>query len=331
MTNIKLIHTASQALIYKFKNTKTKIYKCNANIHFNRECLKHNLVPKYITNTTHISITHYNQNKINNNINRLRLKEEIKLLYLKKQHLNKQLYYTHIQIANTWGNNWNIIEESINEKINIDSENKYKNINKKVENLKQYQTPNPTQKTEFYPRVINNTNITFTNEELNILNQGSKYNTKQKPKNWIRTLALEAETAINELPITEQDYTRWKVANTITKLYNSKQHQYSNHKENKTLKAIKTKLQENKATITRADKGNTIVIIYQTEYNQKIKDLITSGQFNKLAKDPNNIFQKSLKTRVKKLKLTISNYQRLRLININPKAPNLKGLIKLHK
>jgi hypothetical protein len=102
------------------------------------------------------------------------IKEEIKLLYLKKQHLNKQLYYTHIQIANTLGNNWNIIEESINEKINIDSENKYKNINKKLENLKQYQTPNPTQKTEFYPRVINNTNITFTNVQNTIPNKNLK-------------------------------------------------------------------------------------------------------------------------------------------------------------
>jgi hypothetical protein len=52
-------------------------------------------------------------------------------------------------------------------------------------------------------------------------------------------------------------------------LYNSKQLQHSNHKENKTLKAIKTKLLENKAIIAHADKGNTMVIIYQTEYDQK--------------------------------------------------------------
>jgi hypothetical protein len=45
MINIKVIHNASQALIYKFKNTKTKTQKCTANIlYFNRECLKHNLL-----------------------------------------------------------------------------------------------------------------------------------------------------------------------------------------------------------------------------------------------------------------------------------------------
>jgi hypothetical protein len=73
-----------------------------------------------------------------------------------------------------------------------------------------------------------------------------------------------------------------------------------------------------------------MVIIYQTEYNQKIKDFIVTGQFNQLVKDPTSIFQKSLKICVKKLKCTISDYQRHQLININPKAPNLKGLIKLH-
>jgi hypothetical protein len=92
-------------------------------------------------------------------------------------------------------------------------------------------------------QVINNTKITFTNEELTILNQGLKYNNNQKPQNWIRTLALEAETAINQLLIIEQDHTRWKVANSIKKLYNSKPYQRNNYKENKTLKAIISKLQ----------------------------------------------------------------------------------------
>ena len=54
---------------------------------------------------------------------------------------------------------------------------------------------------KFYPRVINKTNITFSDEEMTILNKGLKYNLNFKQKqNWISTLALEAETAINQLP-----------------------------------------------------------------------------------------------------------------------------------
>ena len=44
---------------------------------------------------------------------------------------------------------------------------------------------------EFDYRVINNTDITFSNEKMTILNKGLKYNLNFKHKNWISTLPLE--------------------------------------------------------------------------------------------------------------------------------------------
>jgi hypothetical protein len=52
----------------------------------------------------------------------------------------------------------------------------------------------------FYPIVVTNTNIAFTNEELSLLNNGLKYNLHFKHKQWIQTIALEAENAITMLP-----------------------------------------------------------------------------------------------------------------------------------
>jgi hypothetical protein len=43
-----------------------------------------------------------------------------------------------------------------------------------------------------YPRVIKHTNIQFTNEEIQLLNNGMKYNLCNKAQNWLETLALEA-------------------------------------------------------------------------------------------------------------------------------------------
>jgi len=37
-----------------------------------------------------------------------------------------------------------------------------------------------------------------------------------KEKDWIETLALEAETAISQLPSTEQEYVRYQVAHNIS-------------------------------------------------------------------------------------------------------------------
>jgi hypothetical protein len=111
-------------------------------------------------------------------------------------------------------------------------------INNKLEKLKQTQIQTPDHKTKFYPRVINNTNITFTKGELSILRQGLQYNINHKPKHWIQTLALEAETAINYLPTVEQDHVRWQVAKTINKFYkqNPKSANSHNHNERKLIK-----------------------------------------------------------------------------------------------
>jgi len=41
------------------------------------------------------------------------------------------------------------------------------------------------------------------------------YNLRYKHKDWIKTLATEAETAISQLPKSEQEYLRYQVATSI--------------------------------------------------------------------------------------------------------------------
>jgi hypothetical protein len=61
---------------------------------------------------------------------------------------------------------------------------------------------NKTEKTndnkiQFYPRVINLTNITFTDDENEPLQKGLKYNIHLKPKQWIKTLKNNKLTRVS--------------------------------------------------------------------------------------------------------------------------------------
>jgi len=47
--------------------------------------------------------------------------------------------------------------------------------------------------------------IHFSVPELTIVEKGPKYNIHSKPKNWLKTLALEAETVITHLPPPERE------------------------------------------------------------------------------------------------------------------------------
>jgi hypothetical protein len=113
-----IIYNACQArTIYQYKNIKTKLMKCCANIYFSRQCLNRKLVPNYanikVPSTSPASKT------TSQKIHIIRIKDEIKFLYKKKQQLNKDLYHIHLKAAQEWGNLWNIVINSINDKVSI--------------------------------------------------------------------------------------------------------------------------------------------------------------------------------------------------------------------
>jgi hypothetical protein len=93
--------------------------------------------------------------------------------------------------------------------LEIKMKKKYQVINAKIEKLKtQYNPPktkehhnNTQEKHTFFKRIENLTNITFTEDEMQLLNKGLKYNLHYKPKNWLQTLGLEAEIGIKQLPL----------------------------------------------------------------------------------------------------------------------------------
>ena len=238
-------------------------------------------------------------------------------------------------LANTWQKNWQYIQITINDQLHAEIKIKYEKFDQKLRKLKDTQKIVPKENT-FYPRVINKTNITFTDYELNLLGKGLKYNIWHKPKNWITTLALEAETGICSIHIQDQDYFWGQVAKTINCLYQQEKNIHYNNKrkannENRIIKTIRTKLKENNAIITKAGKGNSIIIVIQKDYTDKIDKFISSSQFDVLKSDPTNTYQKQIRNTLNSCKAIIHNEMKPRLINLNPKSPNMIGLIKVHK
>jgi len=121
--------------------------------------------------------------------------------------------------------------------------------------MKKTITTNQGSEPNFHPRVINLTDITFNKNENILLQKGLKYNLHIKPKNWLKTIALEAETAINLLPIEERNPIRYLVAKSLDKIphtipYNTIVNEY------RILRCIREKLLQNNSMVTKADKGH---------------------------------------------------------------------------
>jgi hypothetical protein len=104
-----------------------------------------------------------------------RIKGEIKFLHKKNDKLNGDLYDRHLKAAKEWGGAWDIIHRPIINYLNHEMELRYKHIDQKTDKLRRSQTQNPQVNTQFFRRVINKTDSSFTDEEMKLLNKGLEY------------------------------------------------------------------------------------------------------------------------------------------------------------
>jgi hypothetical protein len=103
---------------------------------------------------------------------------------------------------------------------------------------------------------------------------------------------MEADTAISKMNIRDQPYIRQLVANNIKKLINKqrmKKGSRQTHKEKIEAREHRLKKEEqNQLIVTKADKGNTLVILHKEDYNNKVEELITNNYYTKLPHETTN-------------------------------------------
>jgi hypothetical protein len=143
---------------------KRQIHNCNTSIWFNKQCLKENLTLTYANITIPNTSPAHKFTKQKDTT--IRIKDEIKFLHFKKQKLNSQLYHLHLNLANEWKITWQLIQHTIESKLKREVQTRYQKLDKKLNNLTQSQHTTPHTKQDFHPRVINNTAIEFTDDEM---------------------------------------------------------------------------------------------------------------------------------------------------------------------
>jgi hypothetical protein len=83
--------------------------------------------------------------------------------------------------------------------------------------------------------------------------------------------------------------------------------------------------------IARTDTGNLLVILPTQKYESKLQDFLRGNNFVTTTRDPTSTFQTAVKNTIKQSKTLIPRDGKWKYVNINPSAPYIKGLIKLHK
>ena len=132
----------------------------------------------------------------------------------------------------------------------------------------------------FYRRVVINTEIVFSDDENSTLSKGLNFNLPYLNKNKKQMLIKEIinteatiKSTTNSIIQTETSaLVNRKIQNIVSNheiMYKNLLSKYSGIISN--IKSIKQKLNDNDAFITKADKGNTLVILNNSEYINKVK------------------------------------------------------------
>ena len=88
---------------------------------------------------------------------------------------------------------------------------------------------------------------------------------------------------------------------------------------------------KNKAIISKADKGNSTVILYSDDYIHKVNEFISCGNFATANADITKTLQKELRDTINECRSVIQKSDKWKLVNLNTTAPAMSGLIKVHK
>ena len=302
-----------------YRKLRTKIVNLNADIEFNQHCLKNNLTPKYASN----SLKNFKGDvRLKQKLLTTTIKWQIDQKYGERDRVYPRIMFLQLELLNELHYiEYITVEEKIQEIIRTIKYKKRSKIFTKLGNLHSTQAPQKP-KIPFAPRVINLTDMIFTQEEINLLNQGIKFcPPPQSKKVELTNLAIEINAKLDDKNTVQA------VTQKIEDFYQRNVEENKGH-NNKILKNIRKKLNSQPTIVTKADKSNALVILNENEYNKKIETFLASQEIREIKHNPTKKIDKDLRTMLHKSSI-IENPKHL--IEMNPKPPKIQGYIKIHK
>jgi hypothetical protein len=180
---------------------------------------------------------------------------------------------------------------------------------------------------EFHKRFCNFSNQSFDVTESKFLNVALKYapphNVNEREADLFLSQSLSLFQRFPHLG-SDPDF-KYRLKKITKSVFETK----SNGFNYKIFIALKKKVSDSNLTLTKADKGNCLVILNKSDYTEMTVNFLNSPDFKTLKSNPNNIMVRKLKSVLKSAADTFENLSYL--IPSNPSIPKLYSLPKIHK
>lgn len=235
----------------------------------------------------------------------------------------------------------NLTEETNNEK-----SLKFNRVKRKLDllinqknnfNRNKIQNSNKFSNFHFHERIKNLSTTIFDDDELDLLRLGLKYCIKTPlTEGEILEYAVELDVLIecisNDCSVKKN--LRNDIHNILYNLKNNikKTNFFIPKSSEKTLNNLKTKIKNQNIVLSKADKGNCLVILNKDDYIQKVESFLLENNFTLLTNNPFNSFVRRSHNLIKHFSSFLEEVNAPKtLIHNNPNMPRLYGLPKIHK
>lgn len=311
------------------------------------KCRKHALIPNFISNTTkHVNKLLHPTSKYLPKLNNIITAFHQKVLNIYIQYICTQTHTTQEQL-------YTLQEEIINT-LPFSVADDFLLMQKRYGD-KQYTLKTHTHNKKFdglYEKMmrvfnvdvdeksfINLTNITVSTDIKWMLSMGPKFALPHEDDDFpLFNVITDCEEVIKGFNDTRvKDIIRAKIANIVLNKTNT--HTHNKSIQNTLIKQIHNNTirfhrKHKDILIIRADKGKATVLMFKSEYEKKVNELLTDKYtYKKIDNDPteklqaiNNVFTRNLE----KLKI-ISKHEKYGLTTYNTSSPKLYALPKIHK
>lgn len=314
---------------------RLSIRRCtiSADVWFVNRCIHENLTPTFAKVRTSNNVPE----RLHNDLSKKLLRSAIIKHNMQLDRINTTLktLYDNLQYSLDQYN-FHVLMSSIFIEIESVYAVKHERLTRKLDNLRTRtgvdSDPVSSSHHKFHPRVINLSNVNFSPDELGFLDKGLKYSIFKPDINSVRKLSIEIDVILqNHNFVRNRDLIR-SFCNATLCQYNSLiSKQELNSRDYRVLRSLREKVRVNNLVISKADKGNCVVVLSRADYVKKVEEFISNNNFETLPNDNTLKFNKLLKAEIKNCESTITKYTSRTLTLSNPMTPRLYGLPKLHK